>query len=421
MLILLRGLISCTLATAMTGDSSRRVIESSVIPDLGAQKSLVLEDEIEQQKILERVSPRIRKVVELLDSSPPKQEEAREILLGIQDEVERLVKERKGRVAVYTDLVVGIALYTKGYYGAAIPFFAHVILISPKNELALELIVSCHLERSELALARGHLDYAVEKVNQNNPAFHFLFGRLLFAEGRRDADAKKLSKAVASLETALSLGYREPDVARYWLATCYRSLGMPEKALKETRRIDPAKLPPECASLCEWHVFVAFLYADMKQWNDAIEHELLALREATGPGERLAVYFLLANLFADADDHKSAVLYAKKIIESEHVGSIMLAMTHTLAASSYYQLGELDLCMEHAEKVLQNDDAPRDLQQAAYYYLGQCYKDRGDRGKCRIMLEKTVKADPNTKMAGSARKILGEIDSEPSAVEEPAH
>ncbi len=368
--------------------------------------------------LLERLKTQVGDVLKFLRSEPQNKEEAQKILKSIYAEVESLVKLGNVERAVAIDLFVAVGLHGNGYFGAAITFLNQAFTAAPRNEYVLMLLIDCHLKRSDIAKARKLLDYALNKVKPKHPYFRFLSGRALMAEARLQGDGTKRIEAAREFETALAFGVREPDHVRYWLAHCYKSLGMPEKALGETARIDRSKLPPEPGSDYTWYGFIGGLYADMMQWDKAIQYELRGLDGAATPHQRLRVYCSLAGHYNCAGDNKQAIEYAKRVISSEHSVEYLRSTAYSMLAGSYYHLGELDSCIEYAKRAIQEGTKPTIFLQSAYIDLGKCYRDRGEREKSREMFSKAIELIPNSDAAKTAKALLNEMDSEPDESKE---
>jgi tetratricopeptide (TPR) repeat protein len=370
--------------------------------------------DVGSQPLLDRLRGQVERVLDFLRSKPPKGDAAKEQLREIHSEIASMVQRNEAEAAVAADLLVAQMLCKNGYSSTAITFLNQALFVAPRNESVLALLIECYINVPDLAEARKIVDYVFREIKPTDPAFHFLSGRLLLSEADAQGDKVKLLEAARDLEVALGLGFKERDHGAYWLVYSYKRLGMPEKALKEIRRLRPSQLSPKTVSGVRWCGIIGGLYADMGDWEKAIEYELQGLQQATVPRERLMLYCALGSHHKNAGNHKKAIEYARKVISSADADGNLLASAYCIAANSYRRLGKLDLSINHALKAVEQKGAPASVRQLAYLYLGQCYGDVGEREKSQEMLEKAMVLSPDNEVGKRAKTLLDEMNQAPN-------
>jgi tetratricopeptide (TPR) repeat protein len=287
------------------------------------------------------------------------------------------------------DLAEAIRLYERGEYKQSVRLFQQLRSTSP-NEPDLRLwLGKSYLKVREWDNAVQEMEKAVS-LQPSGARYHLWLGRACGARASHSVFFTAIRwarRVVREFETARNLA-PEDTAARFDLLDFYLSApgivgGGKDKAMAEAQAI--SKLDPP-----KGYTARAIIFQKDKKWDLAKKELIQATIDHPGHAGALRD---LADYLLDRQDFAGAQEYAKRALALKG-GS---KRAQLLAAASGIRLHrDLDQAARTLEGLAAgtlNDDDP--AFEEVYYWLGECYRAKGDKAKAHAAFESALGFNPD--------------------------
>jgi len=210
-------------------------------------------------------------------------------------------------------------------------------------------------------------------------------------------EAGDYNGALRELMKAEKLSPDDPRI-HYSLGLSYYAKGYRDKAADEFKRA--IALKPDYSDA---HNDLGTIYLDMGQWDRAAESFNQALTNILYDKPSNTLYNLGRSYYGKGDYKKALIIFGDAI--SKYPRADLVPLIEHYLGRSYYALKDFPGAVTHFKKSVEL--APSYVE--SYYWLGECYRERGRLKDAKKAFETVIKLAPDSEFSHKSRESLSRL------------